>query len=105
MNPTIRMGNDEFILYIRKNYPRCGKTNDHLGRSIWKWLEANDAASSRVGSGNPVPCAWGETASHTGETGLPLTATQFQFRRSLLPMLYDYLDELGSESGARQQGA
>ena len=31
------MGNDEFILYIRKNY-NCSLTNDRLGRMIGNWI-------------------------------------------------------------------
>src|SRR5690606_10737403 len=33
----IRMGNDEFILNIRKN-GECPLTNDQLGRRVWVWL-------------------------------------------------------------------
>lgn len=34
----IQMGNDEFILYIRKN-SHTTKTNDVLGREIWNWIK------------------------------------------------------------------
>ncbi len=30
----INMGNDEFILSLRKNYPQCNIENDQLGKKI-----------------------------------------------------------------------
>lgn len=103
MNSSITMGNDEFILYIRKNYPKCAKSNDDLGQRIWEWIKVNDATAYKVGKdGNrddnagPVSCRWSETDALVIEAKLPYTATQFRFERSLLPSLYEYLDELGS---------
>lgn len=96
MSTSIQMGNDEFILYIRKNHPTCAKSNDLLGKRIWEWIEKRDATAKQVGDGKSVPCFWGDTGAHMGETKLPKTATQFQFERSLLPSLYDLLDALGS---------
>ena len=96
MNTSIQMGNDEFILYIRKNHPNCAKSNDDLGKRIWKWIKERDATAEKAGNGDAVPCIWGDTAAHIGETKLPYKATQFRFERSLLPSLYDLLDELGT---------
>src|SRR5271156_3049749 len=42
MNMNIRKGNDEFILYIRKNYRNCPTSNDVLGRAIWVWISKRD---------------------------------------------------------------
>ncbi len=33
---SIQMGNDEFILYVRKINTNCLTPNDTLGRLIWK---------------------------------------------------------------------
>lgn len=40
------------------------------------------------------PCLWGPNATNMQDLGLPKTATQFEFERSLLPDLYVYLDSL-----------
>ena len=96
MSTSIQMGNDEFILYVRKNHPNCAKSNDDLGKRIWEWIKKSDATAVKAGNGDAVPCIWGETAAHIGETKLPYKATQFRFQRSLLPSLYDLLDALGS---------
>jgi len=96
MSTSIQMGNDEFILYIRKNHPNCAKSNDDLGKRIWEWIKKCDATAVKAGNGDAVPCIWGDTAAHIGETKLPYKATQFRFERSLLPPLYDLLDALGS---------
>jgi transcriptional regulator with XRE-family HTH domain len=96
MSTRIQMGNDEFILYIRKNHPSCATSNDRLGSRIWKWIYGSDPTAEQVGGGESVPCFWGATAANIDETKLPKTATQFQFERRLLPELYDHLDALGS---------
>lgn len=92
------MGNDEFILYIRKRYPLCNIATDDLGKRIWVWILEKD--KSAVQDKEDVPCLW---ASNTGDKNidrlrLPKAATQFEFDRNILPDLYSYLDELG-ESG------
>lgn len=89
----IRMGNDEFILYIRKNYTECQATNELLGRQIWIWLRDN--ADGQKGEANQL-CSWGTTGEHIGERLLPKTATQFTFNAARLPDLYRFLDGLGS---------
>lgn len=96
MSTRIQMGNDEFILYIRKNYRNCATSNVDLGKRIWMWIKERDATAAKVGKEEAVPCIWGDTAANIGETKLPIRATQFQFERSLLTSLYDLLDALGS---------
>jgi transcriptional regulator with XRE-family HTH domain len=96
MNTSITMGSDEFILYIRKNHANCAINNAELGKRIFKWINGSDATADKVGNGEAVPCIWGDTGAHIGETRLPYKATQFRFERSLLPKLYSYLDALGT---------
>ena len=95
MSGRIEMGNDEFILYIRKRYPGCKRTNEVLGRKIWDWIRENDP--------NPIQtkedqiCYWRDTGTFIAEDKLPKTATQFSFGIDILPGLFGYLDELGKE--------
>jgi len=96
VSTSIQMGNDEFILYIRKNYPGCATSNDQLGRRIWEWIRERDATAGRAFEEKSVPCFWGDSAANIGEKKLPQKATQFHFDRSLLPSLYDLLDALGT---------
>ena len=96
MSTSIQMGNDEFILYIRKNHPKCPTSNDQLGKRIWEWIKEHDTTAAKAGSGESEPCLCSDTGAHLGETKLPYRATQFRFERSLLPSLYDLLDALGS---------
>ena len=95
MSRTIEMGNDEFILYIRKRYPRCNRTNDVLGRKIWEWIRDNDP--NAVQTKEDARCYWGDTGTFIADDELPKTATQFSFRIDILPGLFGYLDELGKE--------
>lgn len=89
---NIQMGNDEFILYIRKNGRGVGKSTAELGRKIWEWFEVN-APNARI-EAPEQPCHWGDTGSFISSDNLPKTATQFSFDRSVLPRLYNYLDTL-----------
>ena len=94
MSKTIKMGNDEFILYCRKH--ECAKSlkNDQLGRKIWEWIRDN---ASGIQIGKRKGCEWGEDAENVDAKYLPYTATQFEFDRNCLPALYDYLDSLKSQ--------
>jgi hypothetical protein len=83
----ITMGNDEFILYIRKN-SHTTKTNDVLGREIWNWIKSNDPSAKEM---NPQPCRWGNTGAFIADDNLPKTATQFEFDIRLLIDLYTFL--------------
>jgi hypothetical protein len=90
MESNITMGNDEFILYIRKQTKTCAITNDQLGKMIWIWLRDRGAKKTK----EDKLSLWGKYVDNTNEIGIPKTATQFEFDRALLPELYNYLDEL-----------
>ncbi|MDR2083881.1 MAG: hypothetical protein LBP67_02665 [Bacteroidales bacterium] len=90
---TIKMGNEEFILYIRKWHPNCEITNDKLGRKIWEWIKYNDKTARQL---NREECPWGKNAKNVNKEDMPYTATQFEFDRNLLIRLYDYLDFLAT---------
>ena len=94
MTVTIQMGNDEFILYIRKNYPSCSLTNDQLGKQIWRWLRDNGKAQKVREA--PQDSYWGEEGDFVSALRLPSSATQFLFNPETLPQLYAHLDTLGS---------
>jgi len=91
MNDRIRMGNDELILYLRKNHD-SGLTNDQLGRRIWVWLRDNADGVKVV---EDQPCRWGSVGAFIGERALPKTATQFEFRATAIPDLFRFLGQLG----------
>ena len=96
MRTKIVMGNDEFILYIRKQqHPNYETSTQNLGRKIWLWIKEHDLLAKK----NPekdIPCFWEslEGAKNIDKEILPKTATQFEFDRNILPQLYDYLDTL-----------
>jgi hypothetical protein len=91
---SIRMGNDEFILYIRKWHPNCQASTKQLGKNIWKWLRDRKAKKIKE---QPQHTYWVK-AEKVEIDMLPEHATQFLFDRNLLPELYGYLDELGSKT-------
>lgn len=91
MNTRITMGNDEFILYIRKWHPGCETTTKELGKKIWVWLKKKGAVKSSI---KPKHSYW-DKSEKVNKDMLPEHATQFEFDRTLLPELYSYLDELG----------
>ena len=97
MSRTIEMGNDEFILYIRKRYRGCNETNKELGRKIWQWISVNDP--NAIQTEEDRPCYWGDSGDFIAENRLPKTATQFSFRTDILTGLFEYLDELGKGTG------
>ena len=90
---SIRQGNDEFILYIRKRYPACSSSNNKLGQRIWTWINTNDLTAEKVEEREL--CYWGNTGTFIAEDRLPKTAAQFVFDPAILPRLYAFLDELG----------
>jgi hypothetical protein len=89
---SIQMGNDEFILYIRKNPPDCEQTNDWLGKQIWQWIRNADPTAVIVEEDSP--CYWDIQGDAIDRLRLPKTAAQFSFRREILPDLYTFLDHL-----------
>lgn len=90
---NIVMGNDEFILYIRKQYPNCKKTNDVLGQEIHLKLKKLDPHVKI--KEHDAACYWGNSGPFVAMDKLPKTAAQFSFDRACLPQLYDFLDQLG----------
>ncbi len=90
---NIVMGDDEFILYIRKQYPNCKIGNDSLGREIWRKLQTLDP--NAIIKAPDTACYWGNSGSFVALDKLPKTAAQFSFDRACLPQLYDFLDQLG----------
>lgn len=95
MAARITMGNDEFILYIRKNYPNCKIRNDALGQRIAAWIVDN-ADGVKLNNNETIPAMWGDQAKNISEIGLPKSATQLEFNRSAMPALYDFLDTVGA---------
>ena len=92
MAERIRMGNDEFILHIRKHYA-CDIRNPQLGDRIARWLREN--ADGVVVRENQ-PAVWGEQIAACGELNLPRTSAVLEFRRDALPDLYAFLEDLAT---------
>lgn len=84
----IKMGNDEFILYIRKHKHGYKLSNDQLGKKIWEWIREKDLNATLIEPDQS--CLW----TKDGVNDLPKTAALFKFERAILPALYDYLDTL-----------
>lgn len=93
MNTKITMGNDEFILYIRKWHSKCETITSQLGKEIWVWLKTKGA----VKSPKKPNCSYWDKSDKVNKDMLPKHATQFEFDRSLLPNLYDYLDYIANK--------
>ena len=96
------MGNDEFILYIRKQHPGCTVSNDALGRAIWRWLRVAEPQARKLAE--DVDCYGGKTGAFIADTRLPKTATQVSFDSNVLPRLYTFLDQLGRGEAADLSG-
>lgn len=90
----INMGNDEFILYLRKNYQQCNIENDQLGKRIWEEIQRLDD-NARI-LNRDQSCEWEIEGDSISPTRLPKTATQFLFDRRILISIYNFLDELGN---------
>ncbi len=98
LSDRITMGNDEFILHLRKHYSSSMK-NPQIGKRVWQWLRDN--ADGQKLDGEPT-CIWGRDPAAVGETRLPVSATQFSFRTDALPDLYRFLGHLGTSGGAER---
>lgn len=90
VNDRIRMGNDEFILHIRKHYPSRW-SNDQLGKRIWVFLR-DHAEGQKVAE--DVPCKWNTMIRSRAPDALPVTAAHFEFRADALPAIFRFLREL-----------
>lgn len=88
----IKMGNDEFILYIRKTSD-CKTHTNVLGSQISKWFKSK-AIEPKY---RDVECFWETHGASIDEELLPKTAAQFEFDRAILPELYNYLDKLKNQ--------
>ena len=89
---NIEMGNDEFILYIRKHNSTCVRSTADLGDKIWEWIRTTEPNATKVTQSQA--CRWGNEGLFIASDDLPKTATQFSFNRRILPSLYDFLDTL-----------
>ena len=93
MDNRLRIGNDELILHIRKNF-ECPLTNDQLGKRIWIWLRDN-ASGEKIEEDRP--CIWGSDSTFVSALLLPKTAAQFEFNLDALPDLFRFLQLLAQE--------
>jgi hypothetical protein len=92
---TIEMGDDEWILYVRKRYPECPLENAEIGRRVWGWLQAHDPGAQEEATDQP--CYWASTMPRApGNLPLPQTATHVSFSADLLPALFAFLDKIGT---------
>ena len=87
------MGNEEFILCVRKQFPGGRLTNDLLGKKIWEEIRRLDPSAEIVV--RDQPCLWGDSPEITSELTLPKTAAQFSFAIEILPAIYAFLGTLG----------
>ncbi len=88
----IIMGDDEFILHVRKNGFGHNKMNPELGRKIWDWIREHDTGANIIQ--RDQGCRWGDVGSFISGTNLPKTATQFELDETILPELYRFLGTL-----------
>lgn len=95
--PRIIMGNDEFILFIRKECIRKNNctpisSTTILGKTIGDWLNKNINGLVQL---NNEPCYWMSPDKDTPTPmGLPYTATQFEFEDIYLIDIYRFLSTL-----------
>lgn len=103
---NIIMGNDDFILYIRKkqkreadkvyksieNYYINNKRNNVLGKEIWGFIET-EKLGVKCGETN-TPCVWNPEDCNDDGYFLPKTAAQFEIECDALPKIFKKLDEL-----------
>jgi len=89
---NIKMGNDEFILYLRKNALARMSDNVYLGKIIWEKIKTLDPNAFIVE--RDQKCLWNCEGENVNEHMLPKTATQFSFEKSIIPQIYDFLDSL-----------
>jgi hypothetical protein len=86
------MGNDEFILYVRKQNKGCKLYTQKLGKLIANEIKKLDPNTKQL---EPIEkCKWGSSGKHVTSDNLPKDAHQFQFNRNILPDLYNFLDSL-----------
>lgn len=86
----MKMGNDEFILYLRKNDIGSQYDTNYLGRIIWEHLRTLGAKKIEPDQ----ECLWGNEGVNITAKMLPKTATQFEFDRSKLIDIFNFLDSI-----------
>ena len=90
MGKIIKMGNDEFILYVRKQNSTCKYDTKKLGELICKWLKEHAGLEDK-NIEYDRECLWGEHADNVSPDKLPKTASQFEFDRDkLIWILYNH---------------
>ncbi len=89
---NMKMGNDDFILYARKNLLATNYDNAYLGKIIWEKIKELDEKAFIVKE--DMNCIWGDSGEHVNSKILPKTATQFSFNRIILLRIYEFLDSL-----------
>ena len=87
------MGNDEFILYIRRHNRGCKLYNDDLGRKIWDQIKNVLDPNAIIVAENRA-AQWDVNGTEVARDKLPKTAAQFEFDRAILPELFTFLDQL-----------
>jgi len=85
------MGDDEFILYIRKHHPNCNQYSNILARQISEWFKEYGISPYEKN----VKSKWDIIGENIDPQILPKTAALFEFDKNLLPDLFEKLDELG----------
>ncbi|MCW5828213.1 MAG: hypothetical protein KIT79_02745 [Deltaproteobacteria bacterium] len=94
MSDEITMGNDEFILHLRKRY-KWGGDNRLLGEEIWRTIQELDNNARQEPEGKATPVLWPTEGENIAPDRLPTAAHQFVFNREILPDLYRRLGEIG----------
>jgi len=84
------MGNDEFILHIRKKSNRSKYDNDYLGKIIWENIKTLDPDAVIIEKDQK--CFWGSEGENINARMLPKTATQFKFNMAILVRIYEFID-------------
>ena len=89
---SIVMGNDEFILYVRKHNQACKIDNDTLGEQIWEKIKSLDPNAKIVEEDKAS--YWDLHGVLVAKDKLPKISAQIEFDREILPKVYDFLDQL-----------
>ncbi len=89
---SIVMGNDEFILYVRKHNRNCKLQNNELGKKIWEKVKELDPNAKVVAEDKAS--YWDLHAVMVAPDKLPKTSDQMEFDRNILPGIYDFLDKV-----------
>jgi hypothetical protein len=89
---SIVIGNDEFILYVRKHNQACKLDNETLGKQICEKIKSLDP-NAKIVEENKASY-WDLHGVSVAKDKLPATSAQMEFDREILPKLYDFLDQV-----------